>query len=250
MQRKSSQPDEEPEATLRPHEPFDPVTVGRLVFPDPRTADAYGLVAIGGDFSPEMLLAAYANGIFPWPSDELPYSWFSPDPRMLLRPMEIHVSRSLRKTLRKGIFRVSFDTAFEQVIDSCASMPRSGDVGTWIVDELRQGFLDLHALGFAHSVEVWRQDRLVGGLYGLSLGAMFCGESMFHTESDASKVALWALCHKVAPWGFELIDCQVHTDHLESMGAQEWPRDEYLDWLDDLLRAPTVQGSWSEGDEL
>ena len=227
-------------------EAFDPVAVGREVFPNPRLADEYGLVAVGGDFSPELLLAAYANGIFPWPSDELPYSWFSPDPRMLLRPMDFHVSRSLRKTLKKRRFNVTFDTAFEQVVDGCAKAPRAGDVGTWIVDELRQGFLDLHALGFAHSVEVWQEEELVGGLYGLSLGAMFCGESMFHRQADASKVALWALCHKVAPWGFEIIDCQVHTDHLESLGASEWPRDDYLDLLEELLSAPTIQGPWTD----
>ena len=165
---------------------------------------------------------------------------------MLLRPMDFHTSRSLRKTLKKRVFRISFDTAFERVLDGCAEAPRAGGVGTWIVEELRQGFLDLHALGFAHSVEVWRGEQLVGGLYGLSLGSMFCGESMFHREADASKVALWALCQKVVGWGFELIDCQVHTDHLESLGAMEWPRDDFLKLLAEQLQAPTLQGSWTE----
>lgn len=229
-------------------ERFDPVALGRLVFPNPREADDYGLVAIGGDYRPEMLLAAYANGIFPWPSDELPFSWFSPDPRLILRPMDFHTSRSLRKTLKSRRFTTTFDQDFEAVIDGCAAAPRAGDVGTWIVDELRRGFLELHQLGFAHSVEVWDGDRLAGGLYGLSLGAMFCGESMFHRESNASKVALWALCRQTAEWGFELIDCQVHTDHLESLGAMECSRHEFLDALDFALQAPTRQGSWSDED--
>ena len=132
------------------------------------------------------------------------------------------------------------------MVDGCAAAPRAGDVGTWIVPELRQGFVDLHRLGFAHSVEVWNEDRLVGGLYGLSLGGMFCGESMFQTESDASKVALWALCQKVVGWGFELIDCQVYTEHLESLGAVEWPRSDFLDLLTLALDMPTRQGSWAD----
>lgn len=235
--------------TILDSEVFDPVTIGRLVFPDPRGVDEYGLVAVGGDFSPELLLAAYANGIFPWPSEDFPYSWFSPDPRMLLRPMEFHCSRSLRKTLRRRRWTVSFDTVFEEVLDACAEAPRSGDPGTWIVEELRQGFLELHAQGFAHSVEVWQRDELVGGLYGLSLGGMFCGESMFHRQNDASKVALWALCRRLADWGFEFIDCQVHTAHLESLGAREWSRDEFLSRLCEALKAPTHRGLWNQSDD-
>ena len=201
-------------------------------FPDPRQAEDHGLVAIGGDYRPEMLITAYAHGIFPWPTEGFAHAWFSPNPRMVLVPEELHVSRSLAKTLRQGRFRVTFDTAFEQVMHGCAAAPRPGQGGTWISEELMAGFAELHELGFAHSVESWRGDRLVGGVYGLALGGVFCGESMFHTERDASKVAFATLVERLRAWGFRMIDCQVHTGHLERLGAREWPRDHFLDELE------------------
>lgn len=216
-------------------------------FPDPRRAADHGLVAVGGGYHPRMLLAAYLSGIFPWPSEELPHAWFSPNPRMVLLPEELHVSRSLRKTLRRRRFRITWDRCFGRVIDQCSAAERPGQGGTWISDELVDGFLELHRLGFAHSVEVWRRDRLVGGLYGLSLGAMFCGESMFHLERDASKVAFVALVERVRGWGFHFVDCQVHTELMESFGAREWPRNDFLDELETALREPTRRGPWSLG---
>lgn len=213
-------------------------------FPDPRTADETGLVGLGGNFGPEMLLDAYSRGIFPWPSEEIDLIWFSPDPRMLLPPAEVHVSRSLAKTLRRGELRVTFDQAFDQVIAACGTAQGRADGGTWIVTELEESFRELHRRGLAHSVEVWRGDNLVGGLYGLSLGAMFCGESMFHREGDASKVAFVALARQLAEWDFLFLDCQVHSPHLESLGAREVPREDFLALLAEALKKPTRQGSW------
>ena len=214
-------------------------------FPDPRTASPEGVVAVGGNFWPQTLLAAYSRGIFPWPSEDISLIWFSPDPRMILPPSEVHISRSLRRTLNRGDLRVSFDQAFEQVIDACSREQGRGESGTWIEPELRQGFCELHRWGFAHSVEVWRGDTLVGGLYGLSLGAMFCGESMFHTENDASKVAFVALAQKLAAWDYLFLDCQVHSPHLAALGAREIPREEFLRLLDEALQRPTRLGPWS-----
>ena len=215
-----------------------------IYFPDPRLADEHGLVAVGGDFRPETLLSAYASGIFPWPSDDLVYAWVSPDPRLILLPTEMRVSKSLAKTLRRGALTTTFDTAFDAVMEACATANRPDQNGTWIVDELRAGFAQLHRQGLAHSVETWLDGKLVGGLYGLSLGAMFCGESMFHTVPDASKVALHALAQRLAAWSFHFIDCQVPTPHLLSLGAHPVPRDEYLDALTIALDAPTRHGSW------
>lgn len=218
----------------------------QIRFPDPRQAPDHGLVALGADFRPEFLLAAYANGIFPWPCEDYQHAWFSPNPRLVLRPEELRVSRSLRKTLRQGIFRVTWDTAFDDVIRHCAEIRRRGERGTWISEEMIAGYGALHHLGFAHSVESWRQGRLVGGLYGVSLGAVFCGESMFYLERDASKVALVALAERLRGWRFRMIDCQVYTEHLVRFGAREWPRDEYLDELERALAVPTRRGSWTE----
>lgn len=214
-------------------------------FPDPREADETGLVGLGGNFGPEMLLDAYSQGIFPWPSEEIDLIWFSPDPRMLLPPRELHVSRSLARTLRRGELRVTFDEAFEQVIEACGTAQGRAEGGTWIVTELQDSFRELHRRGLAHSVEVWRGDQLVGGLYGLSLGAMFCGESMFHRENDASKVAFVALARKLAEWDFLFLDCQVHSEHLANLGAYEWSREDFLAELAKALERPTRQGSWS-----
>lgn len=217
-----------------------------VTFPDPRQADEDGLVAIGGNFQPETLLAAYRAGIFPWPSDFMARAWFSPDPRMVLVPECLHLNRSLRKRLRKGELQVSFDAAFNRVIGACAEASRPDDAGTWIVSDLARGFRQLHRQGYAHSVETWRGDELVGGLYGLSIGGMFCGESMFHKTPDASKIALVALVQLALAWDFRFIDCQVYTDHLASLGAEEWPRQVFLDELNLALERPTQRGRWSE----
>jgi leucyl/phenylalanyl-tRNA--protein transferase len=210
-------------------------------FPDPRQAEDHGLVAVGGDFRPEMLITAYAHGIFPWPAGGLSHAWFSPNPRMVLRPEELHVPRRLARTLRQGRYEITFDTAFAEVMHGCATAVRAGQPGTWITD----GFAELHVLGLAHSVETWRGGRLVGGVYGLALGSVFCGESMFHAETDASKVAFVTLVRQLREWGFRMLDCQIHTGHLESLGAREWPRDRFLDELEAAVREPTRRGKWT-----
>lgn len=224
---------------------FD-VMLQELAFPDPRFADSYGLVAIGGDYRPQRLLVAYANGIFPWPSEEFPHAWFSPDPRLVLLPEEIYLSRSLKKTLRRGTFDVTYDLAFEEVLHACAETRRPDTDGTWLTPELRHGLTALHKAGFAHSVESWSKGELVGGLYGLALGACFIGESMFFKKSDASKVAFASLAERLRRWKFRMIDCQVHTPHLERFGAREWPRRRFLDELERCLRVPTRRGPWTE----
>lgn len=215
-----------------------------LVFPPPEEADPSGLVAVGGDLSPERLLLAYSMGIFPWPLVEKPLLWFSPDPRMVLRPRERVVSRSLRKTLRRGVFEVRLDTAFERVVARCAEIPRRGEAGTWITRDMACAYLRLHELGFAHSAEAWQDGELVGGLYGVSLGAAFFGESMFADRPDASKVAFVSLVQQLEAWRFELIDCQVHTEHLARFGAKEWSRRRFLTALRRSLDAPTRRGTW------
>ena len=216
-----------------------------LVFPPAEKAERSGLLAVGGDLSPERLLLAYASGIFPWfVEDGMPH-WFSPDPRGVLVPDHLQVHRSLARRLRSGRFRVTMDQAFPEVIRACAAMPREGQDGTWISPEMVEAYEALHRLGFAHSVEAWREGRLVGGLYGVSLGKVFFGESMFALEADASKVALVALVRQVARWGMELVDCQVRTAHLESLGAELWPRARYLQVLAACLRAPTRRGAWT-----
>lgn len=215
-----------------------------IAFPPPEEADASGLVAVGGDLSAERLLLAYSMGIFPWPLVEKPLLWFSPDPRMVLRPREVVVSRSLRKTLRKGSFDVRLDTAFERVVARCAEIPRRGEAGTWITGDMARAYLRLHELGFAHSSEAWHGEELVGGLYGVSLGAAFFGESMFADRPDASKVAFAALVQQLDAWCFELIDCQVHTEHLARFGAKEWSRRRFLTALRRALDAPTRRGAW------
>jgi len=217
--------------------------IDRFPFPDPHGADPEGLLAYGGDLCPGRLLSAYAQGIFPW-YEEGPILWFSPDPRMVLRPADLHISRSLRRTLRSGRFGVRFDTVFDDVIRACARTPRPGQSGTWITDDMIDAYCSLHALGYAHSAEAWQGGALVGGLYGVSLGAAFFGESMFAHDPDASKVAFESLVRKISGWGFHFIDCQVYTDHLASLGAEEWSRRDFLASLADALRAPTRRGPW------
>lgn len=201
-------------------------------FPPVDAAEDYGLLAVGGDLSPERLLFAYSLGIFPWYNEGEPILWWSPDPRCVLLPKELHVSRSLNKTVRSGTYQLSFNKAFDQVIRSCRSTRcREGGEGTWITPEMLAGYHKLHRLGFAHSVECWDGDELVGGLYGLCLGRCFFGESMFSLRPDASKVALVGLARNLETAGFELIDCQQTTDHLLSLGAYEISREEFLQLL-------------------
>lgn len=214
-----------------------------VAFPDPRRAEPGGLLAVGGDLSPERLLTAYSLGIFPW-YEEDPVLWFSPDPRFAMRPSELRVSRSLAKVVRRDAFEVRFDSAFDAVVAACAEAPRPGQTGTWITAAMRKAYGELHRLGFAHSVEAWREGALVGGLYGVSLGAAFFGESMFARESEASKVAFVHLMRRLEEWRFRLVDCQVETEHLRRFGAWPWPRDRFLAELAAALRAPTRRGRW------
>jgi leucyl/phenylalanyl-tRNA--protein transferase len=215
-----------------------------LIFPPPEHA-VDGLVAVGGDLSPERLLLAYRSGIFPWYDDGLPILWHSPDPRCVLRVDGLHVGRTLRRTIAKGVYDVRFDTAFGSIIRACKAAPRPGQDGTWITDDMERAYAKLHAMGYAHSVETWENGELVGGLYGVSLGRIFFGESMFARRPDASKVALVALAERVARWGFRIIDAQVATPHTLSMGAEEWPRAMFLEVLAQELAYPTRRGGWT-----
>ena len=214
----------------------------RLLFPPPERGPRRGPIAVGGDLRPERLLLAYSMGIFPWQGE--PLHWHSPDPRMVLLADELVVSRSLRKTMRRGLFRVTVDTAFTEVMVACATVPRPDQDGTWITPAMVESYTELHRRGVAHSVEAWQGRTLVGGLYGLSLGAAFFGESMFATETDASKVAFVALVEQLRLWGLPLVDCQVYTPHLASLGAREWPRRDFLAALHAALDRPTRLGPW------
>ena len=202
-----------------------------------------GLLAVGGDLSPRRLLDAYRRGIFPWYSEGDPILWWSPDPRMVLFPDELRVTRSLAKTLRNKPHEVRFDTAFAAVMRACAA-PRPGQGGTWIGPEMRTAYRKLHDLGYAHSVETWIDDDLAGGLYGVAIGGAFFGESMFSRARDASKMALVGLVRRLAAEGFGLIDCQMHTSHLESLGAREIPRTEFARRVKDLVDYPRSPGRW------
>ena len=214
------------------------------VFPPPDYADPSGLLAVGGDLSSKRLLEAYRAGIFPWYSDDQPILWWSPDPRLVLDLEDFKISRSLRKTVEKGIFEVTFDRAFQEVIRACASVPRAGQSGTWITEEMQEAYIHLHGLGYAHSVESWFGEKLAGGLYGVSLGKAFFGESMFHLKSDASKVALATLVKSLRGWDFHFIDSQMTTEHMLSLGAKELPRRIFLKRLQSALRHPTKRGRW------
>ncbi|MCG8339215.1 MAG: leucyl/phenylalanyl-tRNA--protein transferase [Proteobacteria bacterium] len=215
-----------------------------LIFPDPAFADPEGLLAVGGDLSPERLLLAYSMGIFPWYSDDQPILWWSPDPRLIVQPEDVHISKSLQRTIKNGKFTVTFDTDFRSVIQHCSEMKRPDQAGTWITEEMIEAYSLLHLKGFAHSVETYLDGKLVGGLYGVSLGKAFFGESMFSTCSDASKVALAALSRKLADWQFDFIDCQVTTQHLVRMGAREISRNDFLDRLNSALYFDTRRGAW------
>jgi leucyl/phenylalanyl-tRNA--protein transferase len=219
-----------------------------MVFPPPDYADPSGLIAVGGDLSHERLLEAYRVGIFPWYSDDQPILWWSPDPRFVLELNEFKPSRSLRRTLRRNIFQVTFDRYFEEVITACAAVPREGQSGTWITTEMRDAYIGLYGLGYAHSVEAWYANKLVGGLYGVSLGKAFFGESMFHYKTDASKVALAVLVEKLKSWGFHFIDSQMTTDHMQRLGAKEMSRRIFLKKLQSALRHSTKRGKWRVDD--
>lgn len=217
----------------------------QLAFPPPEGASAEGVVAVGGDVSPERLLLAYSQGIFPWPHRGLPLLWFSPDPRAVLCFDHVHIGRSLRKRARTRPFSIQADTAFDRVIEACAAIPRPGQEGTWITPEIRRGFCKLHELGLAHSVEAWQDGELVGGLYGVALGKAFCGESMFSLRDDASKLATLALLGNLQLWGFHFVDCQVQNQHLARFGAREWPRAKFLTALRSAVAEPSQRGRWT-----
>jgi leucyl/phenylalanyl-tRNA--protein transferase len=202
-------------------------------------------VAVGGDLSPERLLLAYRSGIFPWYGEDLPILWHSPDPRCVIPTGALHVGRTLRRTIARGEYTVRYDTAFAGVIHACKAVPRAGQDGTWITDDVEEAYVRLHELGYAHSVEAWEGGELAGGLYGVSLGRMFFGESMFATRPDASKVALVSLAQRLAGWSFPIIDAQVPTPHTVAMGAEEWPRKKFLGVLKETLAYPTKMGPWT-----
>lgn len=215
-----------------------------LAFPNPELASPSGLLALGGDLRPERLLLAYRLGIFPWFDEGMPYLWHSPNPRMILHSSQIHVGRSLKKTMRHRPFELRMDTAFGQVIRHCSAFPRPGQQGTWITEDMISAYEALHALGYAHSVEAWEGGELVGGLYGVSLGAAYFGESMFTLRPDASKIAFATFAAQLERWGIELIDCQVYTDHLDRFGAHEVTRKAYLHELRAALVAGDRVGTW------
>jgi leucyl/phenylalanyl-tRNA--protein transferase len=221
-----------------------PMLTQELAFPSPERASPEGVVAFGAEPSPERLLIAYSHGIFPWPHADLPLLWFSPDPRFVLEPARAHVPGSLRKRMRRSPYEIRADTAFEQVMLGCRDVPRPGQDGTWITPAMIAGYGALHRLGFAHSVEAWRDGQLVGGLYGVSIGRMFTGESMFARAPDASKIAFATLLGNLVEWDFAFVDCEVYTDHLARFGAEEWPRRRFLKALGEAIEAPTRPGPW------
>jgi leucyl/phenylalanyl-tRNA--protein transferase len=221
--------------------PFPPVSRARR--------EPNGLLAAGGDLSTDRLLEAYRNGIFPWYSAGQPVLWWSPDPRMVLEPAAFRITRSLRKRLRRADYEVRVDTCFSEVVEACAE-PRPGQEGTWITADMAAAYAGLHRRGVAHCIEVWMDASLVGGLYGVSLGRMFYGESMFSRVSDASKIALAHLARQLERWRYGLIDCQMHTSHLASLGARSMPRGEFTRKLEDLVNYPASPGTWRFDDDL
>lgn len=218
-----------------PGQPFPPV---HLAMRDPN-----GLLAIGGDLSAQRLLKAYAQGIFPWFNPDEPILWWCPDPRAVLLPAELSVSHSLRKSLRRNDYAVTLDRGFVDVLEACSAV-RAKSRGTWLGEDMKHAYFDLHLSGYAHSVEVWREGRLIGGLYGIALGRVFFGESMFTRESDASKIALYWLCQQLLAWNFEMIDCQISSAHLLSLGAQELPREQFLARLRPAVSRAGNPGTW------
>jgi leucyl/phenylalanyl-tRNA--protein transferase len=217
------------------------------LFPPLETAlaEPNGLLAAGGDLDPQRILAAYRRGIFPWYSAGEPILWWSPDPRMVLFPDELKISRSLAKTLRNAGYEVRLDTAFDEVINACAVKPRDGQPGTWITADMQDAYRALHRRGYAHSVETWIAGKLAGGLYGIALGQVFYGESMFSHARDASKIALAHLCAHLKQRGFGIIDCQMETAHLASLGARPIPRRDFVARLDELCPRGDAPGRWA-----
>jgi leucyl/phenylalanyl-tRNA--protein transferase len=221
----------------------------QLIFPNPEDAELEGLLAVGGDLSTERLLLAYSMGIFPWYADEDPILWWSPDPRLILKPECLKISKSLKKIISKKQFSITMDHDFKTVIKSCAKTKRKED-GTWIVKDMISAYINLHHKGFAHSVEVWEKEKLVGGLYGVSIGKIFFGESMFSKTTNASKVALVYLVRVLREWNFSCIDCQIKTEHLISMGACEISRHEFLNQLKKTIKETTRVGKWNLPEDL
>jgi len=222
-----------------------PIVLPGQPFPPPRLADEDGLLAFTTELTAERVIEAYARGIFPWFERRGLVAWFSPDPRMVMPPATLHVGRTLRKTLARRTFEIRLDTAFQEVMKACARTPRRHERGTWISPRFIDAYGGLHRQGLAHSAEAWRAGKLAGGLYGVSLGTVFFGESMFARETDASKAAFATLAAQLSAWGFTLIDCQVHTGHLESLGAAEWSRMRFLRALGTAVRKPTRSGPWT-----
>jgi len=222
-------------------DPFDP----NQNFPtlDKALKEPNGLIAVGGCLSPERIINAYRQGIFPWFNPGEPILWWSPEPRSVLFPDHLYISRSLAKTLRKQAFQIRYDTAFTEVIKACAE-PRHVQGGTWITKDMKKAYQNLHEVGVAHSFEAWQNDRLVGGLYGIGIGQVFFGESMFHRVTDASKVAFVHLVKQLAAWGYQLIDCQVCSDHLLSLGAEQIPRKVFIDQLNRLCVLQPAADAW------
>ena len=215
-------------------------------FPPPEWADEDGLLAVGGDLRPERLLRAYNAGIFPWYGEGLPILWHSPDPRMALLTRELRVPRSLAKLMRRAPYEIRFDTRFRDVITACGQATRGDQPpGTWITRAMLEAYCELHALGHAHSAEAYQDGELVGGLYGVSQGGVFFGESMFARAPDASKIAFVTLARQLLCWGIDLIDCQTYTDHLARFGATLWPRARFLETLAEAMRQPTRVGRWT-----
>jgi len=215
-----------------------------LIFPPPELAEDDGLLAIGGDLSEKRLLLAYSMGIFPWYSEGSPILWWSPDPRLILIPEELKISRSLKQIIKKDIYKITMDASFESVIRSCAEVKRKNQRGTWITDRMIDAYIKLHCSGYAHSVESWFEGELVGGLYGVSLGSAFFGESMFTKKCNASKVVFVKLVEHLQRWGFSLIDCQMITQHLIRFGARAIPRIEFMGMLTSALKIRTKRGKW------
>jgi leucyl/phenylalanyl-tRNA--protein transferase len=216
------------------------------IFPDPRKGADEGLLAYGGDLNPNRLLTAYRKGIFPWFNEGDPILWWSPNPRLVLYPNEFKRSKSLKRVIRNKGFEVRLDTNFKAVIDYCSSVPRMGQEGTWLTDEMKESYIELHSMGFAHSVETYLDNKLVGGFYGVSMGKAFFGESMFSLVPNASKVALSFLSNIFVEKCYDFIDCQVETGHLVSLGARLISRDDFLNQLEEALNKPSDIGSWSD----
>lgn len=225
-----------------------PLEISRrdIGFPSPDDADESGLLAIGGDLSIDRLILAYSKGIFPWYEEGMPILWWSPDPRMVLFPDRLIISHSLRQSIKKQQFTITIDRAFEKVIKNCSRTPRKGEDGTWITNDMRNAYIRLHKAGYAHSAEAWLDGELVGGLYGVALGKAFFGESMFHHVTNASKIAFFHLVEKLKSWNYKIIDAQVYTNHLESLGGEMIPRGQYLQILEEALHTDELVESWKE----